>query len=89
VDARDARPSLIDWSGALHSLAWWLAATNRWRTAMHRALRVHRPTKPVSCSRFRRRRGADCRESARLRVRRSGSGVRRPAWSLLRPTLDA
>jgi hypothetical protein len=45
----------------LRSLAWWLAATNRWRTAacaIDANARAARPCLAL-CSRFRRRRGTD------------------------------
>ena len=38
------RPSLIDWSGALHSLAWWLASTNRWRTTTQAHFHAQTPS---------------------------------------------
>src|SRR5262249_4268952 len=57
--------------GALHALAWWLAATNRWLTTARCVLR--RPTMPRFCSRFRRRRGENSCESARLRLREEPS----------------
>jgi len=61
------RRSLADWSAdALHVLAWWLAATNRWRTAA-RCCRAARPCLPsaVASEDEEERTGF---ESARLRL---------------------
>src|SRR5437899_2999445 len=79
--------TLIDWSGALHSLAWWLAATNRWRTTApaHPQGCRRRPTMPVLCSRFRGRRRADLLKSARLRLREEWKGSVRLDLSFVVP----
>ena len=64
-----------DWSGALHSLAWWLASTNRWRTTARSHSSCVGAVRPclVLCSRFRRQRREDCFQSARLRLREDGA----------------
>src|SRR5271167_2325684 len=54
-----ARPSGIDSPGTLRPhQGWWLATTSRWRTTALGLRHLHRPTKPVFCSRVRRRRQA-------------------------------
>jgi len=61
------RRSHADWSAdALHVLAWWLAATNRWRTAA-RCCCAARPCLPSAVA------SEDEEERTDLRIRSSSA----------------